>query len=270
MKEDVWFRSSVFLLVLVFIFGNILIWRRHSVSCYMPIYIQPGMQYTVGTRQYTLPNLPLKGDSLLLRPEFMQDQRELMQDLFQTCIETGVEVWVSGGTLLGYIRHRCIMPWDDDCDIHTSMDNLKIIGSTGFQVALHKYGLERVKVLGTTLAHAPSRLSGALRVRRIGTCMPTCDIFFVVREDNTVRKVDKWWNHAPTYNDKERWAEDDIFPIQTQLIDDMLIPVPNRPEVVLKQQYGETVLDEMYVRTTWIAHGYPLQVFSHFLVTEDL
>jgi hypothetical protein len=264
------FGPVLLLLLLVLLHGNVLIWRRHSVCCFLPGQVVPGMKYVVEQREYAVPNLAMKGSSHMLHPVFIAQQRSLLGKLFHVCRAENTEVWASGGTLLGYVRHGTTMPWDDDCDVHTSIDNLAFMGSSAFQTALQRAGLERVKVIGTSVQRAPSRLSGALRVRHVGTLMPTCDIFFVKCEEGLVKKIDRWHGHQYVYNQTERWAEASIFPIKAQRHDNMLIPMPHKPTDVLTQQYGPKVLHEMHVRTTWLAHGYPLQFFSKALVTDDL
>ena len=40
-----------------------------------------------------------------------------MKDLHDVLISNDVAYWVTGGSLIGAIRHRGIIPWDDDGDI---------------------------------------------------------------------------------------------------------------------------------------------------------
>lgn len=44
---------------------------------------------------------------------------DLMKDFDKVCRENGVQYWLDFGTLLGAIRHKGFIPWDDDID--TSM-----------------------------------------------------------------------------------------------------------------------------------------------------
>lgn len=40
-----------------------------------------------------------------------------MKDIHDILFEKGISYWVTGGTLIGALRHRGIVPWDDDGDI---------------------------------------------------------------------------------------------------------------------------------------------------------
>jgi len=42
---------------------------------------------------------------------------QMMKDTHEILVAYGIEYWVSGGTLLGAVRHGGIIPWDDDIDI---------------------------------------------------------------------------------------------------------------------------------------------------------
>lgn len=40
-----------------------------------------------------------------------------MKDIHDIFMKYGINYWVTGGTLIGAIRHRGIVPWDDDGDV---------------------------------------------------------------------------------------------------------------------------------------------------------
>lgn len=50
--------------------------------------------------------------------EFKKILVEVMDDIHDFCEKHGLIYYLSGGTLLGAIRHNGIIPWDDDIDIH--------------------------------------------------------------------------------------------------------------------------------------------------------
>ena len=45
-------------------------------------------------------------------------QREVLDDIVQFCQEHGLRYTLAYGTLLGALRHKGYIPWDDDIDIH--------------------------------------------------------------------------------------------------------------------------------------------------------
>lgn len=44
-------------------------------------------------------------------------EKDMLGFLDQFCMKQGIRYWVCGGTLLGTIRHKGFIPWDDDIDV---------------------------------------------------------------------------------------------------------------------------------------------------------
>jgi len=61
----------------------------------------------IGLEYYTVPNLE-EEKSLLLN---------LLKIVDKVARENNIDYWIDGGTLLGAVRHKGFIPWDDDIDI---------------------------------------------------------------------------------------------------------------------------------------------------------
>ena len=62
---------------------------------------------------------PAEGDLRLLQ----RGDTALMKVFDRLCEKHGIEYWIGFGTLLGAVRHKGFIPWDDDCDLCMDREN---------------------------------------------------------------------------------------------------------------------------------------------------
>ena len=209
------------------------------------IIAKPGLKYKYNETEYKIPDIKLVGSPYLLEEDFYNDMRKLLINTREVLHKLNIEFWVSGGTLIGFHRHKTFIPWDDDIDIHTKEENRKFMFDKKFKIELEKVGVEPIYMVGLTEDF--SFYKGGVRLKLIGKNNPVMDIFFVEEISDRVVKIENWdKNNKFRYNEKENWHRDEIFPIKEKVIDDMKVPMPNKPLEVLKAQYGKDVMNKMY------------------------
>ena len=208
------------------------------------IKIEPNLVYKVEDRTYKVPDIKMKGKGYLLKEDFLVSMRTLYNKVKLLFQDYNVEYWLSGGTLLGFIRHQTFMPWDDDIDMHTYSYNRLIMFTGKFKDSARKHGLECMYMRG--MSETYSYYKGGIRFRESSKKNPVMDIFFVEQIDEKMKKIENWSGKNITYNNKEIWEIDDILELKKETIDDLDVFLPNNSHNVLKNQYGETYKTEMH------------------------
>lgn len=65
-----------------------------------------------------------------------QVELDLLERLLDVCRQHSLRIWVDGGTMLGAVRHKGFIPWDDDIDVcmpRPDYDRLIALGSAVFK-----------------------------------------------------------------------------------------------------------------------------------------
>ena len=138
----------------------------------------------------------------------------------------GIIMWAEGGTLLGCVRHKGMIPWDDDADICIwAKDEKKLLSLKG---EFCKHGYQLVKwppINGHYWGY---------RVLKKGTnkLVPSVDIFLCHRIGDIVR-----------YSHTKRWAKthykySDLFPLKEWDIGSYKLMGAHNPKPYLDNEYG--------------------------------
>ena len=135
------------------------------------------------------------------------------------------------GTLLGIMRHKTLIPWDDDIDICINRDDMGKLLS--LKDILDNNGLYLVKV---TYPFRPvyykiCRLSDK-KIPGKNWSWPFIDIFTYTVKGDDVLINDEW---------KIKYPQEDIFPIEKSFSIEgkVLVNLPNNPETMLERMYGK-------------------------------
>ncbi len=170
----------------------------------------------------------------------LYDSIRVIDKVFQ---EHGIKYWASGGTLLGAVRHKGIIPWDEDIDLiiypgeERKIENPKVkqaFVTQGYRIHKDWYGYV------VTPLKKPSYTKTIKSVYTKNTMMwPFVDIFVTtsdIRRPNRVILNKKARSRWPT----AYFRTQEIFPIQrTQFGDPSLkINIPKEPGPYLDRMFG--------------------------------
>jgi LicD family len=182
-------------------------------------------------------------------PDTILNLYQLLKDFHDFCEATDLEYWVGYGTLLGSVKHKGIIPWDDDADVFIRdvekfASNLRRLEDIGYSVREWWFGY-RIFVKDGPIVRAsdgyhcpgcevPTEDQGQ-NICDCKSCYPFIDVF-VMKEDGDLLK------HIDPRAEENFHGMFDIastFPLKLYQCGEFEVYGPNDPTAFLNLVYGD-------------------------------
>lgn len=156
--------------------------------------------------------------------------------ILHNCLtKSGITYWASSGTLLGCVRHKGLIPWDDDLDVCIYQKDIEKIES-GLKNLLNDNGCEivEVPVFGYRVFHKTE--SEKLPSEYLNHRYPFCDIFVMKRKHNVTWIAS---GSGRTMWPQEYYNNKDVDNMESRLFGDVYLNCAANAEEFLVRNYGE-------------------------------
>jgi phosphorylcholine metabolism protein LicD len=155
------------------------------------------------------------------------DAINLLIYLNKFCKKHKIDYILSDGTLLGQQRHKGFIPWDDDMDVAAEEEAF----------LEHKDKLENDDIGISTRNHENIYFKiyykKNVKIKEYEWSWPFLDIFLYKRDKDN-NKI-----HLLSNDGTHIFEEEDIYPIKEDKFENLKLPIPNNPSIILKKLYGE-------------------------------
>ena len=186
-----------------------------------------------------IPSVNYMGELKKTKPSVINQIYKILSILDKILTQNNIEYWIDGGTLLGAIRHKGIIPWDDDGDLEiwdrdeTKLLNLKnVFANHGLVLMPVFYGF---KVF----------FRGAQRIPNFKWKYPAIDIFVMKKGADY---IDYKYERAQKAFEKCRFKIDDLYPLERYPFGSLMLSGGSSKNI-------KNYLDRCY-GADWATHAY--------------
>ena len=170
---------------------------------------------------------------------------QMLKDVHELLTLKKIPYWADFGTMLGAIRHKGIIPWDDDMDI--SIDRSQALQVEALAPLLHKLGYGLVPFF---FGYKIFPLDGEPYIhegKEYNFTTPYLDIFLTFVEDNKVFYTSPSWGNRGDL--KLYKTLDELFPLKDYTFGSFTVKGPRDPSLYFNAFYGNNWYTTAKVRS---------------------
>jgi hypothetical protein len=198
-----------------------------------------GEVYRVGSAERTIPNLRFGPTApWLVREPVLDAMARLLEYADRTLTAATIPYWISCGTLLGAVRHRGFIPWDDDIDVQVPHEAAPKL--LALKEQFRRDGFVLVEAAGGY------KLAYANFWR-----FPYIDVAIVERSEGRLKLCYPLnANGQPTFEKARQWPNeclpvDDVLPLTRVAFEHFAVAAPGRIDRAVEEMYGHRSLTEV-------------------------
>jgi hypothetical protein len=146
----------------------------------------------------------------IINAKFVKKQKKLLKllnELIDELDKNKIDHWLGYGTLIGCLRHKGFIPWDDDIDICIPQEYLETVLNINMNIKITESPVDD-------------------KLYRASIEDESIDIFFLKR------------NNEIEYGISSELTEDEIYPLKKSTFNNILCNIPNNPYSWFKRKYG--------------------------------